>query len=338
MKPLVSILIPAYNAEKWISDTIKSALGQTWPNKEVIVIDDGSRDGTLAIARRFESGNVKVVTQENKGACFARNKAFSLAQGDYIQWLDADDLLDPAKIFLQLNRSDCHPDDRAVLTSAFGTFYFRRGKAKFNPNSLWQDLEPVEWILHKFTDNLWFNPTSWLVSRKLTELAGPWDERLSSSGDDDGEYICRVVSSSEKVKFVANAKCYYRIGNLGSLNWSSTKSLEPLFLSLRLSLDRLRSLEDSERTRAAGVMLLQQWSGYFYPDRDGMLHKINSAVRELGGTLAPLDLGWKSPIQKVFGWKIAMMAMNNCRKSKLQIARTWDKFLYNISGSSATNG
>jgi glycosyltransferase involved in cell wall biosynthesis len=335
MAPLVSILIPAYNTERWINETLSSALGQTWPSIEIIVVDDGSRDNTLAVARRYESAKVKVVTQENRGVCYARNRALGLAQGDYIQWLDADDILDPNKISLQMRRGDCSPNDRVMLTSAFGSFYFRREKAKFRPNSLWQDLKPIEWILHKFTDNVWLNPTSWLVSRKLTELAGPWDERLSSSGDDDGEYVCRVVSSSETVNFVADAKCYYRIGNLGSLNWRSSKSLEPLLLSLRLSIDHLRSLEDSERTRAASVMLLKNWSGYFYPDRNGMFHEIESAVRELGGTLEPPNLHWKySSIQKVFGWEVASMAANTWRKSKLQIMKKWDKLLYNVSGSS----
>ena len=55
MNPLVSILIPAYNAEEWISDTLQSAIPQTWPRKEIIVVDDGSRDGTAEVARRFAS-------------------------------------------------------------------------------------------------------------------------------------------------------------------------------------------------------------------------------------------------------------------------------------------
>ena len=98
MKPLVSILIPAFDAQEWIADTIKSAVGQTWPRKEIIVVDDGSRDQTLSIARQFASKEVSVVTQANQGAAAARNHAFSICQGDYIQWLDADDLLAPDKI------------------------------------------------------------------------------------------------------------------------------------------------------------------------------------------------------------------------------------------------
>src|ERR1700675_2171159 len=90
--PLVSILIPAFNAQEWIGDTLRSALAQTWANKEIIVVDDGSRDQTAAAARKFEADGVRVVTQKNQGAAASRNNAFALCHGDYIQWLDADDL------------------------------------------------------------------------------------------------------------------------------------------------------------------------------------------------------------------------------------------------------
>ena len=81
MKPLVSILIPAYNAEAWISDTLRSALAQTWERKEIIVVDDGSTDRTLAVARQFESDQLRVVTHDNQGASATRNKAYLVEQG-----------------------------------------------------------------------------------------------------------------------------------------------------------------------------------------------------------------------------------------------------------------
>src|SRR5206468_12705012 len=105
LRAFVSILIPAYNAENWIADTLESAIAQAWPHKEIIVVDDGSTDETLAIARRFEPKGVRVVTQPNQGAAAARNKAFSLSRGDYIQWLDADDLLSRDKV--KIGRASC---------------------------------------------------------------------------------------------------------------------------------------------------------------------------------------------------------------------------------------
>ena len=102
MKPLVSILIPAYNAAEYIAATLESAVAQTWPHREIIVVNDGSRDRTLEIARSFEPRGVTVVTQSNQGAAAARNAALKASRGDYIQWLDADDLLAPEKIARQI--------------------------------------------------------------------------------------------------------------------------------------------------------------------------------------------------------------------------------------------
>src|SRR4030042_97283 len=147
MPELVSILIPAYNAEKWIKHTIDSALSQTWPCKEIIIVDDGSSDNTLKISKSFEGKTVKVISQSNAGSCQARNRAYNLAQGSYIQWLDADDLLAPNKIAEQLKGSEDGLSSRVLLTSAFCKFFWRYQKATFEPNSLWEDLAPVDWIL-----------------------------------------------------------------------------------------------------------------------------------------------------------------------------------------------
>src|ERR1700753_4047256 len=110
--PLVSILIPAFNAEEWIVDTLRSALAQTWEPKEIIVVDDGSTDRTLTIARLFESYGVRVLTQKNQGAAVARNRAFAHSRGEYIQWLDADDLLARDKIARQMELVERNPNDR----------------------------------------------------------------------------------------------------------------------------------------------------------------------------------------------------------------------------------
>jgi glycosyltransferase involved in cell wall biosynthesis len=131
MNPLVSILIPAYNAEEWIADTIRSTLGQTWPRKEIIIVDDGSTDRTLSIAREFASGDVSVFTQPNQGASAARNKAYAVSKGDYIQWLDADDLLAPDKLEKQMHAVSSCQSNRTLFSSAWAYFAYRRSKARF---------------------------------------------------------------------------------------------------------------------------------------------------------------------------------------------------------------
>jgi glycosyltransferase involved in cell wall biosynthesis len=178
MEPLVSILIPAYNSQQWIADTIESARAQTWPKKEIVVVDDGSSDQTLQVARRFASKSVRVVTQANQGAAAARNTALSICQGDYIQWLDADDLLDPHKVERQMRKLDDCPSERTLLSGAWANFIYRKRKAKFSPTALWNDLTPLEWMSGKMGQNLYMQTDSWLVSRALSTAAGPWDDRL----------------------------------------------------------------------------------------------------------------------------------------------------------------
>ena len=189
MKPLVSILIPAYNAENWLGYTLQSAVAQTWERKEIIVVDDGSTDGTADLARQFASKGVQVVSTENHGLCGAVNHAYSLCHGDYIQELDSDDILSPDKIERQLAALNDGDSKRILLSSPWGYFYFRTRRARFIPNSLWHDLSPVEWLLRKMGENLHMQNATWLVSRELAEAAGPWDTRLHY--DQDGEYFAR---------------------------------------------------------------------------------------------------------------------------------------------------
>src|ERR1700734_1741735 len=125
MKPLVSILIPACNAGPFIADTIKSAMAQTWPEKEVIIVDDGSTDDTHSIAQKFASKGITVVTQKNHGASLARNRALSLCRGEYIQWLDADDVLACDKISRQMEMAGMLSNKRTLFSSEWGRFMYR---------------------------------------------------------------------------------------------------------------------------------------------------------------------------------------------------------------------
>lgn len=326
--PLVSILVPAYNKEAWIADTLRSALSQTWENKEVIIVDDGSRDRTLEVVRQFESPMVKVVAQENQGACAARNNAYAFAQGEYIQWLDADDLLHPRKIEEQMKGIPDGTDARCIRTSAFGSFYFRPNKAQFNPTGLWRDLTPSEWMITKFSQRAWLNPTSWLVSRKLTDLAGPWDARLSPSGSDDGEYICRLIAPCDLVEFFPDSKCYYRIGNLSSLNHNSERALSSLLLALTLCIQHLLSIDDSPRAKAAGLQFLQDWFQFFYAGPADLVKEAQTFAATLGGQLVEPQLSWKYvPIRRVLGWEAANTVCKYVRSRRMLTERTLDEIL-----------
>ncbi len=323
-EPKVSILIPAYNAEAWLGLTIQSALDQVWPNTEIIVVNDGSRDATLEIAQSFQSHRVRVVNQDNQGAARARNHAFSLAQGEYIQWLDADDLLAPEKLSRQL-RAAREFSGKTLLSSAFGTFYSNPARAVFTPGPLWTDLSPVDWITAKFANNTWMNPAVWLVSRELTEAAGVWNPELSL--DDDGEYFCRVVAASEMVRFVPEAHSFYRQWNPASLSRSAgDRACLSLLKSLKLNVGYLLSLEDSDRTRAAARSYLQVWVGYFYPDKLELLSELQALARELGGELGPPRLSPKyRVIRQLLGWRAAKKTAGLVAAAKLGANMHWDR-------------
>jgi len=322
--PLVSILVPAYNAVRWIEEALRSAIDQTWSRKEIIIVDDGSSDNTASVVRPHECSFVKLVAQEHQGAARARNRALSLAQGDYIQWLDADDLLAPDKIARQMEAA-LNASPRILFSSAFATFYVDPARASFSPGPLWQDLSPAEWIVQKFANNTWMDLAVWIVSRELTAVAGPWNPELSL--DDDGEYFCRVVAASELVRFVPEARSYYRKWNAASLSRSRSRdALRSLLKSLKLSVGYLLRLEDSQRTREAARSYLQAWMDDFDPDDSELMAELQAFAHGLGGALNPPSLGAKYRlIQHLFGWGAAKKATRIVKAAKLAANIRWDR-------------
>ena len=336
MSRLVSILIPAYNSERWLGDTIRSALAQTWPETEIIVVDDGSSDGTLAVARQFAAKNVTVVTQENQGASTARNKAFSLCRGDFIQWLDADDLLAPDKISNQMAAFERGGTGRTLLSSAWGRFIYRPGKVRYTPTALWADLSPVDWLVLKLGQNIFMQTSAWLVTRELSIAAGPWNTELSY--DDDGEYSARVILASRAIKFVPGAKVLYRSSGSGSLSYigRSIKKQDSLLRSMKLHIEYLRRAEDSERVRAACVKYLQTNFTYYYPERADLVRELEAMAVELGGQLEAPRLLWKYAwLQRPFGWSFAKRAQTFLPRVKWSLVSNWDRVLYSLEKRNA---
>ena len=329
MKPLVSILIPAYNAEEWIADTIRSAIHQTWPHKEIIVVDDGSKDRTAEVARNFAPNEVTVVSKENEGAAATRNRALQICRGEYIQWLDADDLLSHDKIERQLAVLREGDGNRILLSSPWGYFSYRTKRADFVPTSLWQDLTPVEWLLRKMGENLHMQTGSWLTSRELAEAAGLWDTPLLS--DDDGEYFCRVLLASKGTRFVPDGRLYYRVTPSSRLSHigMSDKKKDAMVISMKLHIQYLRSLEESERVRKACLTYMQNWYDNFYPERPDLMADLQALASELGGSLEEPRLrrkyAWMEPI---FGFRAAKRVQMTLPQLRASLSRRWDKAMY----------
>jgi glycosyltransferase involved in cell wall biosynthesis len=332
MKPLVSIVIPAYNAEGWIAYTVQSAIDQTWPRKEIIVVNDGSRDRTAEVVRRFASKGVALVSQENQGLSVAQNRGFQLSQGEYIQWLDSDDLLAPDKIERQLAALREGDSKRVLLSSPWAPFYYRTRHARFVHNSVCEDLSPVDWLLRKLRDNVHMQNATWLVSRELTDAAGPWDTRLQY--DQDGEYFARVLLASTGTRFVPGTGIFYRVSPSNRISYvgRSNKKKDSLLLSMKLHIEYLRSLEDSERVRKACLMYMQNWYGAFYPERPEIVAELQALAEELHGRLEPPALSWKYAwLEPLFGRKTAKRAQDQLVELKASCVRQYDKTIFKLA-------
>ena len=331
MKPFVSILVPAYNAEKTLAATLESALGQSWPSTEIIVVDDGSKDGTGRVAQRFTDRGVRLVTTPNQGAAGARNQALELSRGDYIQWLDADDLLAPDKIEKQLSALGPTDGPRVLLSGPWAPFYYRTEGARFIQNSLCQSQAPGEWLLHKMGENLHMQTGTWLTSRELTEAAGPWDARMVV--DDDGEYYCRVLKSATMVRFVPEAKIYYRVSpsNRVSHIGLSNQKKDAMLLSMQLHVQSLRSMMRDDRVNEACLNYLKTWYPIFFPERTDLMAELQSLAGELGGHLDEPKLRWKYAWMKpLFGWKAAKRAEMSLPQWKAAFLRQYDKMMLKL--------
>ncbi|MCB0334028.1 MAG: glycosyltransferase, partial [Bdellovibrionales bacterium] len=217
---LVSILIPCYNAEKWISQTIESALQQSWKNIEIIIVDDGSDDDTLQKAIPYEEFGVKVISQSNHGASHARNVALEHSSGKFIQYLDADDVLGIDKIKAQMGILERETNHQYIASSSWGPFQNEIGSTPSVQQAVNRDLLPIDWLVCSWEDGGMMPPVAWLIPRKVAESAGPWNEELSLN--DDGEFFTRVLLASDGTKHCPEAQCYYRTGHSGRLSASST--------------------------------------------------------------------------------------------------------------------
>lgn len=338
MKPLVSILTPCYNAEKWLSQTIESALAQTWENIEIILVDDGSTDNTLAVAKSFESSKVKVISQENQGQSAAENRAYQEAQGDFIEYLDADDLLAPDKIERQVKLLET-PDSEFVAAGEWARFYTSHEEALFIPQPLWADFSPIDWLVCAWEGHYMMHGAAWLIPRKITERAGLWNQDLSLINDFD--YFSRVLLASQGVKFCWGAKTYYRSGNFTSLSASKSRAAwQSAFLSLELGTRNLLAAENSQRTRHACATVFQRFIYDVYPDVRDIQQKAEMKVQEFGGTnvkphggmtlqLLSSLIGWKKAKQihilayqygygrVAFGWKLSRLKNRILRENLL---------------------
>jgi glycosyltransferase involved in cell wall biosynthesis len=169
----VTIGIPLFNCEQWISSTIESALNQTWQDKEVIVIDDGSTDRSAEICHQF-GDRIRYFRQKNQGVCSARNRILKESTGEWIQYLDHDDYLFPEKIEASLN-SLSDPEKTHVIFSEQFNDEYRENKLI---NRIHYKITSTE---HLLEDWLRISPpqtNTGIWKKKTIEILGDWNESM----------------------------------------------------------------------------------------------------------------------------------------------------------------
>jgi len=223
---LVTIIIPTFNRVNLIKETLDSVLNQTYQNWECIIIDDRSTDNTLDILNeyKYKENRFHIIDKPliyKQGASISRNLGLTMAKGDYIQFLDSDDILANNKIESQLNLLKNKNSNSTIVTCKWGKF-----------NKL-----PISDILYENKDDFrnfntikdyfdligrvggFFPPHNFLLSKKLIEKAGFWNESLTMN--DDGEFFFRIFINAEKIIFDENTHVWYRThsnDNISQLN------------------------------------------------------------------------------------------------------------------------
>lgn len=216
--PLVSVIMPAYNAELYISEAIKSVLTQDYPNLELIVVDDGSQDGTATVASSF-GGCVRVFQQTNGGPSVARNFGLSVAKGDFIAFLDADDIWRPGKLTAQVNCMQANPSIGVV----FGKFmrWYPRSDGTFAPPPLPADdsddgdfvQQHSGWIYCELLYDNIITIIAAMIRRSVLDAVGNFDEELTTGEDYD--FWLRVSRCFPAAK-LNRTLAYYRMHSLST--------------------------------------------------------------------------------------------------------------------------
>ena len=205
--------MPAYNARPFIEDSIRSALNQNYPNIELIVVDDGSKDGTPEAAEQFGS-RVKVLRQENAGPAAARNRGIAAASGEFIAFLDADDVWLPGKVSMQVQYLQDHPDI-GVVFGGFLRWYpqpdgsFLAAPAPVNLDSPLK-LVPKHsgWIYKDILLDSVICIITAMVRRSIIETVGRFDESLRTGEDYD---FWLRVSRQFRADELDRTLAYYRM-------------------------------------------------------------------------------------------------------------------------------
>lgn len=212
MNPLVTVIIPVYNCAGYVAEAIESALAQDWPHKEVVVVNDGSTDGSLAVLQGF-GDRIRLIDQMNAGPPAARNQGIAAACGDYIAFLDADDVWIRGKLSAQVRHMEAHPEVHTVFTNwhvwepgAEGHFA-RVPDIERHAVSDQVDQANSGWLYHRLLLDCELLTTTVMLRASMVRRIGGFD--LSLWNGDDYDYWLRA-SREGKITKLQSVGALYR--------------------------------------------------------------------------------------------------------------------------------
>lgn len=208
--PLVTVVVPAYNAQNFLKATLESAVGQTFRDIDVVVVDDGSTDATGAIAEAM-GGRVRVVRQSNAGMSASRNRGIASSDSEYIALLDSDDVWHPQKIERQLQAMHQRPTAGLCFTGF--TWWYGEDQSAWlqEPRAAAVDPRFCGWIYHQLILDNWALPSSWLMRRTMWEQTGPF--LCDNQQTDDWEYVVRASRHFPFVKLQEQFVLYRQLNS-----------------------------------------------------------------------------------------------------------------------------
>jgi glycosyltransferase involved in cell wall biosynthesis len=189
--PKISVIIPAYNAERTLQETVESVQNQTFSDFEIIIINDGSTDQTLTISQNFVDPRVKIFSYQNAGVSVARNRGIANAMGEFIAFIDADDLWTPDKLERQLKALSNNSE--AGVAYSWTQTIDERGKPLphnhpvFLEGSVYADL---------LVSNFIANGSNILVRREVISQVGEFDADANIRGSEDWDYYLRLAAET----------------------------------------------------------------------------------------------------------------------------------------------
>jgi glycosyltransferase involved in cell wall biosynthesis len=316
--PLVSVVVPACNVEATISDTIESIRGQTFQDFELIVIDDGSTDGTVRCLQAVHDRRLRILSYPNGGLATARNRGIAASRGEFITFIDGDDLWTPDKLERQVEVLQRQPE--AALVYSWTVFIDRQGKFLFAKEPMYFEGDVYAELRRGF---FVASGSNILVRKRCVEAAGNFDAALPAAHDWD---FCLRIAARWPIAVVPRYQILYRIWE-GAMS-ANAERCEQACLTI---CDRAFSRTPNGPTRQRNESLsnVKQYVAFLYLTRTaGDVRKIAGQKLAECVRLYPRTLLTRKTLHLLFTWFVVQfLPTRSWRSGVTMLLRCYGRWL-----------